>query len=523
MRTRKARFVVHLAVRQLAALTPACLILFSLLSPAHVAGEFSWDIRTVDQGVSGSGSMSIVLDITGRPHVAYTEASRGELRYGILEGATWNIQSIPMKDWAYGSISLVLDSVGLPHISYFDAQQGKVKYARFNGVLWTVLEVGRSHFEGYSSLAMDPEGTPHIAYVSLNGDLRLARLTGASWTSETVDAQVVTARYPSLAFDLQGQPQIAYYGNGELRYAESVTFGWWIDVIDGDSIPQFISLAIDSRNMPKIGYRDNGQSILLYAQWNGTVWKKEVVDAEGDVGWDASLDLDKDGYPHFSYYDRTLGVLKYAYSKGDTWIVRVVDMQGIVGWWSDIALNGKGRPHFIYYSWTDQAVRYAVGNMALGVRTWPAKDLDSTAATLVGELTSPGDASEVKVFFEWRPVGGQWRRLTEFTLFSPGFVEARLEGLEPESSYEYRTVVAVGGILLHGHILSFSTEPAPKAETLLPEYLVVLLTVIAVLGALGAYLLVVGKRKFISGETSLTPLRAEERWSRNSWRDRRER
>lgn len=500
-----------------------CTVVLLLSASAPVQAQFTWSFQVVERNVTGSGPTSLALDSLGRPHLAYVDGSTGRLRYAWWDGDQWRVMSAPSYDLATGSVSLALDFVDRPHISFYDFWRGSVMYAHFDGFSWRVLTVNGSHADGHSSLALDPEGVPYVAYVYRNGDLQLAHLRGSTWISEAVDREVVTAKYPSLAFD-GDTPEIAYYGNGELRHAEPTIHGWWIDHVDEGATPADITLAIGPQSRGVIAYRAETTQDLRFARESLATWRVEDVDTEGEVGWDARLALDGAGNPHISYYDQTHGYLKYAHREGDSWTLRVVDFEGIVGWFSSIAVDDSGRPHFAYYSWSEQAIKYARGDFGAGVRTWFVQDLTHNSARLIGEVTGLGGASQAQVHFEWREGDGEWAGLEGATLTAPGFVEAILTGLRPETVYEVRAVASIGEDLLYGKGRVFETEGAPPVEPPIPESVVVLLIVGGTLGALSAYYFLGVRRAKLKGEAranGTSPLRRE--WLRATRKERQDR
>ncbi|MEA1930473.1 MAG: ice-binding family protein [Euryarchaeota archaeon] len=88
------------------------------------------------------------------------------------------------------------------------------------------------------------------------------------------------------------------------------------------------------------------------------------------------------------------------------------------------------------------------------VITTPATDVDESSATLNGELTDLGEFDEVDVFFEWREVGtDEWNTTDTQTLGEPGGFDAEIEGLEPDTTYEFRAVGVADGERVEGAIL----------------------------------------------------------------------
>ncbi|MDH3216400.1 MAG: hypothetical protein OEN01_08925 [Candidatus Krumholzibacteria bacterium] len=85
--------------------------------------------------------------------------------------------------------SLELDSQGNPHIAYIDNWNNKVKYAVWTGVSWAIETVDDTwDIPNRVSLALDASDTPHISYMRpIPARLRYATKSGSTWLTETVD------------------------------------------------------------------------------------------------------------------------------------------------------------------------------------------------------------------------------------------------------------------------------------------------------------------------------------------------
>jgi hypothetical protein len=199
----------------------------------------------------------------------------------------------------------------------------------------------------YSSIALDPQGIPHISYYDdVNGDLKYASQiaqgvdTADDWKVETVDSSGDVGRYTSLAIDAYGIAHISYYDSsyGDLKYTRQLTeTGWFSETVDlsGD-VGKYSSLALDAGGNPHISYYDFDLKDLKYAFFDGSGWvlPENPVDGSGDVdvGTHTSLALDSSGFPHISYIDNTLKALKYAHkttppSDPDDWVFGWVEME----------------------------------------------------------------------------------------------------------------------------------------------------------------------------------------------------
>ncbi len=95
------------------------------------------------------------------------------------------------------------------------------------------------------------------------------------------------------------------------------------------------------------------------------------------------------------------------------------------------------------------------------VATLDATDITDDAATLNGDLTGLGTASEVDVSFQWW--SGSSSYLTESprqSLAGTGPFSFELTGLAPDTTYHFRARAAGDGTD-YGSALSFKTAPLP--------------------------------------------------------------
>jgi hypothetical protein len=156
-----------------------------------------WELRTVD-GTEGSGKFnSQAADAAGHVHIGYANVSAGTagLRYAQWNGTAWKIEIVegletggrPVGFSAY----IALDAEGSPHIAYSDVSAGLIKYAVRKNGRWTVEVVDRVSAIGYpdrNSLALDDEGRPYIGYYDgARGVLKVAYRQGQRWMTEIVD------------------------------------------------------------------------------------------------------------------------------------------------------------------------------------------------------------------------------------------------------------------------------------------------------------------------------------------------
>lgn len=141
--------------------------------------------------------------------------------------------------------------------------------------------------EGFlSSIAVDENGVPHMSYVHrLDGKnvvLKHAVRTGGAWNVETVTTVSTegAGAYSSIAVDGDGNPHIAYDDtvNGELRYAVKMGGIWSIETVDPDDGGRGVSIVLDSQGVPHIGYQEISENRPVYATKSGGAWITEIAD-----------------------------------------------------------------------------------------------------------------------------------------------------------------------------------------------------------------------------------------------------
>jgi hypothetical protein len=216
----------------------------------------------------------------------------------------------------------------------------------------------------YTSLALGPDGTPHISYSSSSTTLKYAHRSDSGWAVDTVATHAFneTGQYGSIAVDSQGRPHIVYHDYPGIVYYTYKDAGVWTtsEIVDsGYGFGAGTSIELDAAGNPHVGYVDGGDEELRYAYKNGGGWTPEIVDDVGSVGWEPSLALDEDGYPHISYYDWTNSSLKYAYKDGGGWQIETVAAASNAGWYSSLAIDAEGRPHISYHDDIAHSLCYA--------------------------------------------------------------------------------------------------------------------------------------------------------------------
>jgi hypothetical protein len=118
-------------------------------------------------------SASIAIDSSGYPHISYCSGSpQTNLKYAKWNGNQkgWSILTIDNVGNVGRCNAIAVDLFDRPHIAYYDDTKGDLKYARWDDSVWKihiikkVAEEETAHTAYKISIAADSSGNPHIAY-----------------------------------------------------------------------------------------------------------------------------------------------------------------------------------------------------------------------------------------------------------------------------------------------------------------------------------------------------------------------
>jgi hypothetical protein len=128
-------------------------------------GDGGITFEQVDGEVSVS-RVSLELDASGAPHLAYFQLSDGSLHYAHKTAAGWSKENVTSGGGYGWNPALALDATGRPHVSFNGVDGGSAHYAvRVGPGAWDVQVVDPGPNVGYESdIALTRSGRPCIAY-----------------------------------------------------------------------------------------------------------------------------------------------------------------------------------------------------------------------------------------------------------------------------------------------------------------------------------------------------------------------
>jgi len=228
-----------------------------------------WLVETLDEFGNAGWHPSIALDGRDQVHIAYQNNSYSRLMSLVIaNGLAATDKVAQVGTHSYGMGFAVGVSGGM-HLSFYNGSDssGSLQYSTKSGSSWTSVTVDDSStmVGTHSDLVLDGSGNPHISYVdSTNGLLRYGYHDGTSWSLSTVDPSGSVLGYTSIALDADGNPRIAYH-DGTLRLAEWDGASWTLTTQDAGSAGQGTQITVDADGKTRVAYFDEDGDDLSFS------------------------------------------------------------------------------------------------------------------------------------------------------------------------------------------------------------------------------------------------------------------
>lgn len=324
----------------------------------------SWSRDTVNSDDhSYSNKCTLAFSSTGVPFIGYgyftdTYGDTCNMYYSWLDENTaqWQMELVddPMTKTAYQTSTMALDTNDNPHFVYSANDDDSLRYAFKNGESFSFLTVENADRIGhYSSLVIDDENVPHLAYCAFSGesDLKYGVLQGNSWVTSVADSQGDVGTFPSIALDPSGNPCVSYLeaDDYDLQYACKNEEKWDVQTvpIEGKRRGSFPEIALDSKGEPSLVYMLQDTRAMLFASKDGNEWERSTIISFEDLDSghylrDPSYIIDEDDNDHLLFVSDD--VLTYGVRTLDAWDFESVSSD-IECWECDLALDSSVGPH----------------------------------------------------------------------------------------------------------------------------------------------------------------------------------
>jgi hypothetical protein len=292
-------------------------------------------------------STSLSFDSGGTPFVAYTDMANNEKATAMTyNGTNWvSIGNPGFSQGTAGYVSLAL-SGSTPYVAFSDGSNNSIpRVMTFDGSNWVVAGTGyiSVYQASYNSLAIY-NGTLYLAYQGFELFAQVSTLPTGGWWAN-LGGQTISAgstSYTSLAIDSNGTPYVAYSDGAYGSKATVLKFGGtsWASLGSPGFTAKNVtntSLAIDLSGTPYFAYLDSGSGNgpVIVMKFNGSSWAVVgAADFSPVAIYTISLAIDPSGTPYVAYTDQNdkLTVMKF---DGSTW-ESVGSTDFIAGWYPSL-------------------------------------------------------------------------------------------------------------------------------------------------------------------------------------------
>lgn len=236
--------------------------------------EGDWQIQAAEDDGHDGWDSAIAIGADGVVRAAGIDPAQfgrtDGVEYYELRDGVWNVTAIGSGAVPYEfNVSLALGSDGLPALSYYNDSDGDLIFASFDGASWNLETVASEGDVGkFSSLQFDAEGRPHVTFFEDAGDgsgrVLYAVRDGGRWTQEEIatldkveQGMTGARRITSLALDPDGIPHVAFSNTEAIQYAVRSSEGWQVqEIVTAGERPlgQLVSLKLDAGGTPHLAF-----------------------------------------------------------------------------------------------------------------------------------------------------------------------------------------------------------------------------------------------------------------------------
>jgi hypothetical protein len=269
----------------------------------------SFTFESVADSIPAGGPVSLALDRTGNPRIAFSQQGSGQIIVAARNAGAWTLENVPSAFVpASGGLRLAIDSKGNPQIAYLELTSGELVHAVKSAGQWSSAHIPtrltldhRPGGVGAIDFALHPgrldtesRDVGYFAYVDLaTGGVGFAHTGSIGPTPVTVEADINDDQNmfagPSASFDPSENFFVAYLGvikTGSSQDSVSVRSKHIVDIEKGtfSNPPTIIdgSRLINVRTQTSI-VRTFSRGCLAYFDMASKTLKASVDDLSGGL------------------------------------------------------------------------------------------------------------------------------------------------------------------------------------------------------------------------------------------------
>ncbi|MEW6431828.1 MAG: hypothetical protein AB1730_10000 [Myxococcota bacterium] len=238
-----------------------------------------WKEEVVDSSM-GTCEARVVLDATGEPMVAYTDAINDDLRFAMRNGGSWSPRELIANVGQVGDgLSLAVTAAGVPLVTYraYDSGSGtnEIRMAtRLNGAWTEEVIPGVTGWETELRLV---NGAPTVL-VPGSPTTWVATKSGSSWTVTTTPTGngSVSALRPSFQV-VGGKPRFLVNAANPM----TGTSTWRLRTVDGND-----AFREELVNEQPLAFRVDGPPAIFLRRPTGTYTTTPVIRVQKNGAWE---------------------------------------------------------------------------------------------------------------------------------------------------------------------------------------------------------------------------------------------
>lgn len=330
-------------LRSIAAASCAAILVACLHNEGPTTTGPLFATTTIDSTVGTVATTSLVVDVSQRVHVLYSQDGVSTLRYATCAGScalatSWQHVTVDTTANSGLGSALVIDAAGLHATYQVFSGQGDLRYTACAGnclqaTSWHTATIDSSGDTGHdAALASDGNGQLHVTYIErasgARGHLKYAFCatsctTANNWQITVLDSGTFLFASPrALAVDGTGRRHLLYQksdslGVAPLYYARCDTgcasaASWQTTLVDPNPLFDAVPVvALDAGGHPRSGYWDHlsNQVVISYAScdtqctvisgWH--ILPLQTIEQGSSDLLQHALVVDQAGHPHMSF------------------------------------------------------------------------------------------------------------------------------------------------------------------------------------------------------------------------------
>lgn len=329
---------------------------------------------------TGAVDISFVLDKNNHPSVLFVDdlvAQKATVR--MHNGITWT--TIDTAGFSAGQFfypTLAISKKDTLYSVYSDyTQNSRATVKKYDGLHWitvgtegfSVIDAGDVGIRGaeYTSIALDTNGTPYIAYCTDGGGKKahVMKFDGINWVSVDIAGfSVGQAAKINISFDkVTNTPYVVYYDFGvNVGYSSASKhvikkfngISW--DLVGQSGFAPGVSsnavITNDLNGVPYVMFNDGTkQNKISVMKFNGTAWVYVGLGGISVGGSNSnSISTDMNGTPYITYSDITNNdkIIVKSFN-GSTWVnVGAAGFSQTAAIFTSIELDNSGTPYVTY-------------------------------------------------------------------------------------------------------------------------------------------------------------------------------